>query len=88
MLVPLQSISLSSSTLRLTKGETATLTATVEPENATYPTIVWTSDNSKIASVSSNGLITANDRGNCVITAASEDGTIVATCVVAVSEVV
>lgn len=88
VLVPLQSISLSSSTLRLTKGETATLTATVEPENATYPTIVWTSDNSKIASVSSNGLITANDRGNCVITAASEDGTIVATCVVAVSEVV
>ena len=88
VLVPLQSIALSSSTLRLTRGETATLTATVTPENATYPTVVWTSDNSKIASVSSNGVVTANDRGNCVITAASEDGTIVATCVVAVSEVI
>lgn len=68
--------------------ETKSLTATVTPENATYPTVVWTSDNSKIASVSSNGIVTANDRGNCVITAASEDGTIVATCVVAVSEVI
>ena len=68
--------------------ETKSLTATVTSETATYPTVVWTSDNSKIASVSSNGVVTANDRGNCVITAASEDGTIVATCVVAVSEVI
>ena len=88
VLVPVQSITLSSSTLRLTKGQTETLTAKVEPENATYPTVVWTSDNSKIASVSSNGVVTANDRGNCVISAATEDGTVVATCVVSVSEVV
>ena len=88
VLVPIQSITLSSSTLRMTKGETATLKAKVEPENATYPTVVWSSDNALIASVNSNGVITANDRGNCVISAASEDGKVIATCVVSVSEVV
>lgn len=88
VLVPVKSITLSDSQLRLTKGQTATLTATLDPENATYKTVVWTSDNSVIASVSSNGVVTANDRGNAVITASSEDGTVQATCVVSVSELI
>ena len=88
VLVPVTSIVLNNSQLRLTKGETATLKATVEPDNATYPTVVWSSDNSLIASVSSNGVVTANDRGNAVISATSEDGLVVATCVVSVSELI
>ncbi len=88
VLVPVSSITLSTSTLRLTKGEQATLTAVIDPANATYQTVVWSSDNSLIASVSSNGVVTGNDRGNAVITAMSEDGTVQATCVVSVSEVV
>ena len=88
VLVPVQSIVLNNNQLRLTKGETATLKATVEPDNATYQTVVWSSDNSLIASVSSNGVVTANDRGNAVISATSEDGLVVATCVVSVSELI
>ena len=35
-----------------------------------------------------DGVVTANDRGNAVITASSEDGTVQATCVVSVSELI
>ena len=88
VLVPVKSITLSNSQLRLVKGETATLTATIDPADATNKTLVWTSDNSLIASVNSNGVVTANDRGNAVITVSTEDGSVQATCVVSVSELV
>ena len=88
VLVPVKSITLSNSQLRLVKGETATLTATIDPADATNKTLVWTSDNSLIASVNSNGVVTGNDRGNAVITVSTEDGTVQATCVVSVSELV
>ena len=86
VLVPVKSITLNNNKLRLTKGETATLTATIDPADATNRTLIWTSDNSLIASVNSNGVVTANDRGNAVITVSTEDGTVQATCVVSVSE--
>ena len=88
VLIPVKSITLSDTRLRLTKGETATLTVTIDPADATNRTIVWTSDNSLVASVDSKGVVTANDRGNAVITAATEDGTIQATCIVSVSEMI
>ena len=86
VLVPVKSITLSDNQIRLTRGETATLTATVEPANATNKTVIWSSENSLIATVNSSGVVTARDRGNVVITAATEDGTVQATCVVSVSE--
>ncbi len=88
VLIPVKSITLSDTRLRLTKGETATLTVTIDPADATNRTIVWTSDNSLVASVDSKGVVTANDRGNAVITASTEDGEVKATCIVSVSEVI
>ena len=39
--IPVQSVSLSSSTLTLNEGESKTLTATVLPANATSHVVVW-----------------------------------------------
>ena len=63
------------------KGETATLTATISPENATNKDVEWSSQNSSIARIDQNGKITAVSPGNTVIEAKSEStGTVIATC--------
>lgn len=53
---------------------TAALTATVAPANATVKTLVWTSDDSGIASVSRTGIVTALHVGTTTIRATSVDG--------------
>ncbi len=54
--------------LRLTVGQTVTLTATLTPDNATSE-ITWQSDKPEIASVDGNGKITASKTGSAAITA-------------------
>ena len=76
-------ITLDKETLELTIGEKETLTATVEPENTTYKTIVWSSSNNEVATVSEDGVVTANSVGEATITATCSDVT--ATCTVTVS---
>ena len=49
------------------------LTASVVPENATFTDIIWSSSNPDIASVDSNGKVTAHKAGTAYITAASYD---------------
>lgn len=65
--VPVQSVSLSSSTLTLSEGESQTLTATVLPANATS-SVVWTVSPAGFATVV-NGKVTAKNVGNCTVTA-------------------
>lgn len=50
-------------------GETAQITATVTPSNATYQTVVFASENEDIATVDQTGKITAVAPGTAVITA-------------------
>lgn len=64
---PVQSVSLSSSTLTLSEGESQTLTATVLPANATS-SVVWTVSPAGFATVV-NGKVTAENVGNCTVTA-------------------
>ena len=77
------SIILNKETLELVIGENETLTATVEPENTTYKTIVWSSSNEEIATVSEDGVVTAVSIGEATITATCGD--VSATCTVTVS---
>ncbi|MDE6562582.1 MAG: Ig-like domain-containing protein, partial [Muribaculaceae bacterium] len=79
---PVESITLSVDTLDLKKGETAILTATVAPEDATDKTVTWTSDNEEVATVDSEGKVTAIALGEATITATS--GEVTATCKVTV----
>ena len=56
--VPVESVSLSQTELRLIEGDTGALTATVEPDNATNQNVTWSSDNESVATVD-NGVVTA-----------------------------
>ena len=83
--VPVTGISLDSKTLTLEEGQTATLTATVSPGNASNPKVLWTSGDDKVATVS-KGLVTAVKAGNTAVTATTEDGGKTAICMVTVKE--
>ena len=79
--VEVSSITLSETSLSLTAGDSATLTATVEPENATDKTVTWTSSNTDVATVE-NGTVKAVSAGSAVITAKAGEKT--AECTVTV----
>ena len=66
--------------------EPATLTATVEPTDATNPTVTWSSSNDSVVTVA-DGKVTAVAAGSATITAISvDDPDIKATCAVTVKE--
>ena len=82
---PVMEITLSSSSLSLYKHQTSQLTATVGPASAADKTVGWSSSDESVATVSSNGLVTAVRYGTCVITCWADDGsTTEATCEVTV----
>ena len=80
--IPATGVTLDKTELSLTEGESATLTATVEPENATDKAIVWTSSDNAVATVE-NGVVTAVKAGTAIITAAC--GSAKAECTVTVT---
>ena len=82
--VAVESVTLDKSSLELTEGETATLTASVKPDNATNKTVTWSSSNQSVATVDQNGTVTAVAEGNTTITAKAGDKT--ATCTVTVKK--
>ena len=85
--ISVSSITLSQNSAELTgKSASATLTATVKPDNATNKNVYWDTSNSGIVAID-NGKITAISPGNATITAESTDGTnISATCGVTVKQ--
>lgn len=70
----------------MTVGDTEKLTATVLPEHAGYDGLVWSSNNTSVALVDVEGLVTAVSAGNATITATV--GGIRATCEVTVADAV
>ena len=73
--VKVSGVTLSQSSLTMTlKGQTASLTATVTPDNAANKNITWSSSNSSVATVNANGTVTAVANGTSDITATATDG--------------
>ena len=68
----------------LAVDETEQLTATIQPNNATNVTMMWSSDNTSIATVSNAGLITTKAAGTATITVTTYDGNKKAFCAVSV----
>ena len=82
--VPVEGVSLDKTSLYLTKiGQSAQLTATVEPANATNKNVTWSSSNTDVAVVE-DGVVTAVGNGEAIITVTTEDGGKTATCTVTV----
>ena len=81
---PVESISLDKTSVDLTKSETATITATVKPDNASNKKVIWSSSNEEVATVK-DGVVTAIKAGEATITAKTEDGEKTATCSVKVN---
>jgi len=78
-------VSLNKTTLSLIVNGTETLTAAVAPNNATNKAVTWASSAPAVATVNSNGLVTAVSAGSATITATTVDGGKTASCTVTVS---
>ena len=82
--VSVTGVTLEPTSLSLFTGNTATLTATVEPDNATNKNVTWSSNNANVATVQ-NGTVTAVGAGEATITVQTQDGNHTATCIVTVT---
>ncbi|MGE5397163.1 MAG: lectin like domain-containing protein [Chitinophagales bacterium] len=67
-------------------GATGTLTATVQPNNASDKNLIWNSNHPEVASVS-NGIVTPVGEGTATITVTTKDGGFQDTCEVTVDVV-
>ena len=64
--IPVSSVSISQSSVSLEPGGTVSLTATVNPSDATDKTVIWSTSNQTVATVN-NGTVTAVAEGTATI---------------------
>lgn len=84
--VAVSGVALNKKVATVNVGKKVTVKATVTPANADNKTLVWTSSNTKIATVS-NGVVKGVKAGRVIITAKTTDGSnISATCTVTVKQ--
>ena len=84
-------VKLSAASMTLREGEKGTLTATVEPANATNKNVEWwTSDLDVVSVIStsggSNGYVEARKAGKATVTVKTEDGEFSASCEITVEK--
>lgn len=80
-------ITLDKTTATMEIGNKIALVATITPSTAINKNIIWTSTDVSVATVDSNGIVTAKATGVAVITAKTVDGGLTATCTIIVSYV-
>ena len=68
------SVALNKTTLTLDTGKTSNLKATVYPSNAANKKCTWSSSNTSVATVDSNGKVTAKQVGTATITVKTANG--------------
>lgn len=71
--VPVNSVTVTPANASIMVGDTANLTATVQPVNAGNTNVVWGSSNNAVAIVN-NGVVTGISAGTAIITATAADG--------------
>ena len=81
--VAVESISLDKTSMEMYAGDSVTLAATVLPSDATDKSVMWTSNNARVATVSDTGAISAEGVGTATITALTSNGK-TAVCVISV----
>ena len=84
--IAVTNVILNAEKVSMTVGSTSQLTATVIPGNATNKEVVWKTSDSSVATVDSNGKVTAKASGNADITVITTDGEKTASCRIEVKE--
>ena len=82
----LKGISFPYTSLTMKKGETKQFQVVYDPEYAENKKVTWKSSNTSVATVSSEGVVTAVWNGDADITATSQEGGFTATCKVTVAQ--
>lgn len=77
---PVNTMTLSKSTVTIGTGETTTLSATLTPATASVQTVEWSIEDSSIATVNASGKVTGVSEGRTTLTAYADDKRVIATC--------
>lgn len=85
--IPLKNITLNKTSLTIKEKETAQLSLSYNPSNATNKKVTWKSSNTGVATVNQSGKITAIKPGTTTITVVSNDGGHVATSKITVQAI-
>ncbi len=83
--INVESVNLDKTSLSIEEGSSYTLSATINPSDATNKLVEWTSDNENVAKVE-NGKVTAVSEGTATITVKTNDGNYTATCKITVTK--
>ena len=78
--IEVQHVSVQPKILKLYMGTTSQLTDSIYPVNAYNQLVRWNSENSSVATVSQNGLVSAVDTGETIIIVTTADGSKTDTC--------
>ncbi|MCU4163966.1 PA14 domain-containing protein [Carboxylicivirga caseinilyticus] len=78
-------VTITPGSILLSTGETEQLTAIVTPNNSQNRMVSWSSDNSLVATVSEDGIVTAHSEGSANITVTTLEGGYSSACTVEVS---
>ena len=82
------SITLNYSSCTIDDTNMLQLIASIKPSNANNKNVTWTSSNTSVVTVDSNGLVTAKGKGTATITCTAKDGSgVKATCNVTVNAI-
>lgn len=85
--IAVTSVSLNETALTLTVGQTASLVATVSPDNASNKSVTWKSSDETVATVDASGKLSALQAGATTISVTTQDGGKKAECQVTVEPV-
>ena len=77
-------VTLDKTSLYLAEGVSDSLTATISPDDATDQSLIWTSSDPSVVTVSSDGVVLGQAAGTATITVKTNDGEKAATCDVTV----
>ncbi len=82
---PVTGVTLNKTYKRIDKGSGFQLIATISPSNASNKGVTWSSNNTRVATVSADGYVTAKHAGTAVITATTDNNGKTATCNISVT---
>ena len=87
--ISVNSVSLNTDTKSITNGKSFTLTATINPSNATNKNVTFSSDNSNVTIVQSGltATVTGAVIGSSIVTVTTEDGNHTAQCSITVTDI-